>query len=125
MRIELDREKRITLLMCLRQGYIDTADIEKMGDGRLLIEYKRKEATRGIPVGRWLEYESGLRIPRLTDEDIVEAMEINGNDFAEVQRLYMERQRAKEPPQRGKTIQIQHPNTHTREPTNSHRSGNR
>ena len=48
MRIELDREKRITLLMCLRQGYIDTADIEKMGDGRLLIEYKRKEATRGI-----------------------------------------------------------------------------
>lgn len=99
MRIELDREKRITLLMCLRRGYIDTTDIEKMGDGRLLIEYKRKEATRGIPVGRWLEYESGLRIPRLTDEDIVEAIEINGNDFAEVQRLYMDRQRAKEQPQ--------------------------
>ena len=107
MRIELDRNKRIALLVCLRQGYIDTADIEKMGDGRLLIEYKRKEETRGVLVGRWLEYESGLRIPRLTDEDIVEAMEINGNDFAEVQRLYLERQQAKgqlQPPSILKTM---------------------
>lgn len=50
MRIELDRAKRITLLQWLRQGYIETADIEEIGNGG-------NDDVQGIPVWKWIEQE--------------------------------------------------------------------
>ena len=49
MRIELDRDKKITLLRWLKQGYIDTADIEEIGNGG--------DDMQGIPVWKWIEQE--------------------------------------------------------------------
>lgn len=93
MRIELDRQKKITLLRWLKQGYMNTADIELMGGGKL--EIVNQPASRGIPVGRWIEYETGERLPRLIDSDIAEVIELGDNDIAEVVRLYNERHRSR------------------------------
>jgi hypothetical protein len=38
MKIELDREKKIKLLQWLKQGYIETNDIEEMSDRKIVVE---------------------------------------------------------------------------------------
>lgn len=95
MKIVLDRQKKITLLQWLKRGYMDTTDIELMSGGRL--EIVNRQTGRGIPVGCWIEYETGERLPRPTDEDIAEVIELGDNDIAEVVRLYNERHRSGNP----------------------------
>lgn len=49
MIVELDtRGKKIAVLQWLKQGFIDTHDIEEMG-----------QPERGVPISRWLDKERG------------------------------------------------------------------
>ena len=49
MRIELDREKKVVLLRWLKQGFIETGDIEEIENGGI--------ADGGIPIWKWIEQE--------------------------------------------------------------------
>lgn len=64
MIVEIDtRAKKVAVLQWLKQGFIDTHDIEEMG---------RPE--RGIPVARWLDKESEGDTDKTVEQWISEEM---------------------------------------------------
>lgn len=64
MIVEIDtRAKKVAVLQWLKQGYIDTHDIEEMG-----------QPERGIPIARWLDRESESDTGKTVEQWLSEEM---------------------------------------------------